>query len=133
MKEKKKKAKSRLTDSVIDKLQNYFGIALRSKVGNVKEMQNAIFMLPRPKIVIFTHTTPKHQIHGANMVEIFRITQICTNPGISVDVKSAIKPIYSDLSKATELKKCLHGLTQNYYESFNSTVWERVLKMTFSY
>ena len=42
VKEKKKKAKSRLTDSVIDKLQNYFGIALRSKVTDVKEMQNAI-------------------------------------------------------------------------------------------
>ena len=38
----KKTAKSRLTDSVIDKLQNYIGIALRSKVGDVKEMQNAI-------------------------------------------------------------------------------------------
>ena len=42
VKGEKQKAKSRLTDSVIDKLQNYFGIALRSKVGNVKEMQSAI-------------------------------------------------------------------------------------------
>ena len=36
------KAKSRLTDSIIDKLQNYFGIALRSNVGSVKNMQDAI-------------------------------------------------------------------------------------------
>ena len=39
---KKVKAKSLLTDSSIDKFQNYFGIALRSKVDNVKEMQEAI-------------------------------------------------------------------------------------------
>ena len=36
------KAKSRLTDSVIDKLQNYFGIALRSNVGDLQKMQDAI-------------------------------------------------------------------------------------------
>ena len=40
--EKKVKAKCRLTDSLIDKLQKYFGIALRSKVDNVKEMQDVI-------------------------------------------------------------------------------------------
>ena len=28
------KVKSRLTDSIIDKLQNYFGIALRSNIGD---------------------------------------------------------------------------------------------------
>ena len=39
------KSKSRLTDSIIEKLQNYFGIALRSKVNNVKEMRNAILAL----------------------------------------------------------------------------------------
>ena len=31
-------AKSRLTDGVIDKLQNYFGIALRSNIGDLKNM-----------------------------------------------------------------------------------------------
>ena len=31
-------AKSRLTDSLIDKLHNYFGIALRSNVSNAKDM-----------------------------------------------------------------------------------------------
>ena len=33
------KAKSRLTDSIIYKLQNYFGIALRSNLGDLKNMQ----------------------------------------------------------------------------------------------
>ena len=69
-------------------------------------------------------------MHGANVVEILRIKNLYQpGPGISVDVKSAFKPIYSDFSKASELEKCLRGLTQNCNESFNSTVWERMLKM----
>ena len=29
------------------------------------------------------------------------------------------------------LKKCLHGKTQNQNESFNSTIWERAPKMNY--
>ena len=36
------KVKSRLTDNIIDKLQNYFGIALRGNIGDLKKMQEAI-------------------------------------------------------------------------------------------
>ena len=49
-------------------------------------------------------------------------------PGISNDVIAAIKPVYADLTKPEILQKCLHGLTQNPKESFNSTIWERVRK-----
>ena len=31
------KVKSRLTDNIIHKLQNYFGIALRSNIGDLKK------------------------------------------------------------------------------------------------
>ena len=48
--------------------------------------------------------------------------------GISVDVISAIKPIYTALTKESDLEKCLHGLTQNSNESFNATIWERASK-----
>ena len=34
--------KSRLTDPIIDKLQNYFGIALRSNIGNLENIKGAI-------------------------------------------------------------------------------------------
>ena len=37
VKKTKEKAKSRLTDALIDRLQNYFGIALRSNVKTVPE------------------------------------------------------------------------------------------------
>ena len=48
--------------------------------------------------------------------------------GISEDVIFAIKLVYADLTKADILQKCLHGLTQNPNESFNSTIWERAPK-----
>ena len=38
----KVKARSRLTDALIDKLQNYFGIALRSSAKTVPELKNAL-------------------------------------------------------------------------------------------
>ena len=52
--------------------------------------------------------------------------------GVSVDIIEAIKPVYRDLTKPDVLEKCLHGLTQNPNESFNSTVWERVTKTVYS-
>ena len=48
-----------------------------------------------------------------------------------VEVIKWVKPIYLDLIKPSELKKCLHGKTQNQNESFNSTIWERAPKMNY--
>ena len=51
--------------------------------------------------------------------------------GISDDVIHSIKPIYADLTKTEALQTCLHGLTQNPNESFNSTIWERAHKTVY--
>ena len=134
VKGKKQKAKSRLTDSVIDKLQNYFGIALHSKVGNVKEMQSAIlasmFHIALSEASNYHIYCPKTSdswcqynrdlINKANLYKY--------DAGISVDVISASKPIYAALTKESDLEKCLHGLTQNSKESSNATIWERASK-----
>ena len=42
-----------------------------------------------------------------------------------------VKLIYLDLINPDELKKCLHGKTQNQNESFNAMIWERVPKITY--
>lgn len=34
--------KSKLTDTIIDKLQNYYGIAIRSNVGNLEGIKQAV-------------------------------------------------------------------------------------------
>ena len=42
-----------------------------------------------------------------------------------------VKTTYLDLIKPQELAKCLHGMTQNQNESFNSMIWERVPKFRY--
>ena len=125
------KSKSRLTDSIIDKLQNYFGIALRCKVSNVKELKNSIlanmFHVASSTDCNYHTYCPKSNdswyqynrdiVNGTNLYR--------AGPGSSVDVIAAIKPIYSTLSDESVLERCMHGLTQNANESFNSTIWER--------
>ena len=36
-----------------------------------------------------------------------------------------------DLINPIEIQKCLHGKTQNQNESYNSMIWERILKITY--
>ena len=56
-------------------------------------------------------------------------TKLCKpGPGIASDVIKEVKPIYLGLTKADDLTKCLHRLTQNANESFNSMIWERIPK-----
>ena len=54
---------------------------------------------------------------------------ICTLPDAVV---SELNPIYERISKPKLLDKCLHGLTQNACEPFNSLVWQRCPKEHFS-
>ena len=131
------KAKSRLTDSVIDRLQNYFGIALRNNVGDVKKIQDAIlasmFHVASSETDNFHTYCPKTSHSWCQYQrDVINETNLYTpGAGISTDVITAIKPIYSDLTKCDILEKCLHGLTQNPNESFNSTIWERAQKTVY--
>ena len=61
------------------------------------------------------------------------MTKLTILISISLDeaVIKAVKPIYLDLINPVELKGCLHGLTQNQNESFNSMIWERAPKTTY--
>ncbi|GFW33769.1 uncharacterized protein TNCV_4052181 [Trichonephila clavipes] len=42
LKQKGLGGRGKLTDSFIDKLQNYYGIAIRSNVNNIEKMQSAV-------------------------------------------------------------------------------------------
>ena len=46
-------------------------------------------------------------------------------PCLTNDVIALVKPIYMDLNRVEELKKCLHGKTNNQNESYNALIWER--------
>ena len=105
------KANSRLTDSLIDKLQNYFDIAIRSNVGNVKDMQNAI--LTSMFHVASTYDDNYHTYclktsdswcqHNRDIVNKTNI--YVPVAGVSVDIIEVIRPVYRDLTKPEVLTK----------------------------
>ena len=104
-----------LTPPVIDKLQNYFGIALRAKCTTVEDMQKAIW-------ASYFHVASNEQNNYHDHCEASS-TRWCqyqryiinkTNfykhgRGLSQEVIKWVKPIYLDLIKPSELKKCLYG------------------------
>ena len=127
--------RGRLTDAVIDRLQNFFGLAIRQNKGDLQGMKNAVlaslFHVASSKThdYHFPHcpTGPdswcKLNADKANKTSTYK-----PGPGLPVNIIYKIKPIYEALSKDSELVKCLHGKTQNANESFNGLIWERVPK-----
>ena len=126
-----------LTPPVIDKLQNYFGIALRANCTTVENMQKAIwasyFHVASNELNNYhDHCEASSTSWCQYQRDIFNKTNLFKHgPGLSQEVIKGVKPIYLDLIKPSELMKCLHGKTQNQNESFNSTVWERAPKVNY--
>lgn len=129
--------KNKLTDKFIDKLQNYYGIAIRSNVGNLMNMQSAC-------IAAFFHccSGKLNQMHGqcpvgANSWCKFRRAEFSgstlneKSKGLPLTVINAIKKTYMDLCNQELLQRCLHGRTQNANESFNGLLWNIIPKETF--
>lgn len=131
--------KGRLTENIINKLQNYYGIAVRQSTGKtVYEMKKAIGavlfhctdagdpevrhrMCPRTPDTWCTYQADK--INGTSK-------HVC-KAGIPPIVSDAIKPIFISLSDDDLLKRCLHGKTQNNNESLNGMIWKRCPKDVF--
>ena len=137
VKRTKDKAKSRLTDALIDRLQNYFGIALRSNVKTVPELKSALLAnlvhVTSCKGNNFHTYCPQTsdswcQYHRdyINKTNLYR-----PGPGIASDVIKEVKTVYRDLTKDADLAKCLHGIAQNANESLNAMFWERAPKSNY--
>ena len=109
--------KGRLTDKMINKLQNYFGIAIRQCTGTtVYELKKAIgvvlfhcsealdlntrhSMCPRT-----SDSWCKFQADKVNNTNLYKY-----KPGLPAIIRDTIKPVFMDLSNDNLLKKCLHG------------------------
>ncbi|GFU91035.1 uncharacterized protein TNCV_4923661 [Trichonephila clavipes] len=129
--------KGKLTDKFIDTLQNYFGIAIRSNVGNLSNMQTAV-------IAAFFHccSTDKKPMHGQcpsgsdtwckyqKAKQEGKLYKHRT-AGLPNAVLNTVKTTYMDLCDQSLLEKCLHGKTQNANESFNGVLWSIIPKETF--
>lgn len=133
-KEKKDFGRGELKDDVIDRLQNYYGIAIRSNVGDLKAMKAAVFAA-----LFHVASSEKKQWHdhcpkgSASWCGYQRDISNKTNlykpgKGLSNPVVKSLKNVFIDLSDDKLLKKCLHGKTQNANESFNGMIWNRIPK-----
>ncbi|XP_054256863.1 uncharacterized protein LOC129003739 [Macrosteles quadrilineatus] len=125
--------KGRLTDSVIDSLQNYYGLAIRRNKNNLEKMKSDVLGILFHKAS--TDDTPQHQHCDEAWCKYKQaIKENKTykhNNSLDKVIIDQIKPIFEDLAKTELLEKCLHGRTQNINESFNSVVWSRIPKNNF--
>ena len=127
--------KGKLTNDIIDRLQNYYGIAVRQNKNDLQGMKKAILAT-----LFHVASSDKNNYHtaycppGANSWCRFRkdSTTYKSGPGLPIKIIAALKPIYNDLSADDLLSKCLHGKTRNQNESFNATIWERLPKSKYS-
>ncbi|GBM10562.1 hypothetical protein AVEN_66204-1 [Araneus ventricosus] len=128
--------KNRLTDSQIDKIQNYYGLAIRRNLNCVQAMSQAIRAIFMHKLS--TDENPQHGFCpigedswcGFKKAEATGSAYKHKN-NLPVAVVESMRPVFRDLSHPDLLKKCVHGNTQNPNESVNNVIWSRVPKSTF--
>lgn len=129
--------RGRLTDSEINLLQKYYGLAIqRNQKKTLMEMSQAVWAIYFHKLS--TDQNPQHGLCpmgedswcGFNKC-LAEGTPYTHQHSLPEAVLLSIKNVFRDLSSKELLLKCMHGRTQNPNESFNNCVWERVPKTTF--
>ncbi|GFY11932.1 uncharacterized protein TNCV_4974321 [Trichonephila clavipes] len=116
---------------------NYYGIAIRSNIGNLEEMQ-------RDVIAAFYHccSGKSNPMHGQCPLDseswcAYQRAQSAAkvfydkNAGLPKSIINKIKPTYLQLCDQILLRKCLHEKTQNANEAFNGCLWNVVPKEIF--
>ena len=130
--------RGRLTDGEINKLQRYYGMAIRRHAGskNPIDMKRDIWAIYFHKLS--TDNNPQHGLcpPGKDSWCKFRKAEAVGGSyehknSLPEAVLEEIKPIFRDLSDSALLTKCLHGHTQNPNESFNNCIWVRIPKTVF--
>ena len=124
----------KLTNSMVDRLQNYYGIAIRSNVGDLPKMKTAIgavlFHCASSKENEWHDNCPKGSDSWCKYQQDIsnKTTTYVPGPGLPKNVILHVKPIFVNLSEDALLEKCLYGKTQNQNESFNGMIWQRIPK-----
>ena len=130
--------KGKLTEKVINSMQNYYDMAIRNNVDHIHNMRKAT------GAVLYHSTDFKNQDYRHSMcpnnenswckyqLDKINGTQKYKNTiNIPVNIFPFIKPIFQDLSKKELLSKRLHGQTQNTNKTLNAIIWTRCPKNIF--
>ena len=133
------KGRGRLTDKIINKLQNYYGLALRQSTGTT------VYQLEKGVGAVLFHCSEasdldtryqmcpstkdswcKYQADKLNGTNTYK-----EKPGLPSVIKDTIRPVFVSLIDDNLLQKYLHGKTQNNNESLNGLIWKRSPKDVF--
>ena len=126
----------RLKDVVCDKMQNYFGEAIKNNVGDVEGMRNAIWAIYYHMIKDDSKSLeeqhkycPKTQnswcLYHSNR-EIY--TENTRLPSVFL---TELKNIFEHLTDSDILERCRRGFTQNQNECINGVLWSKCPKTKF--
>ena len=126
--------RGRLTDKVIDKMQNYYGKAIRGNKGNLEGMKTSIkaiqhHMVKNDKLTLkkqhqycpkSADTWCKYWKDKTDKTSVYnednRLPEVFTQQ---------LDPIFTRLSKDDLLNKYLKGMTQNQNEAANGMLWSK--------
>lgn len=119
----------RLTDALIDSLQNFYGEAIRANKGDLKGMIRAV-----QASLLHKNSTDEHPRHHLcpTGVDSWCKWQVAkakkeeyhhTKPSIPEAIVSLMRPIYARLGSRSLLEKCIDRYTQNANEALHNIVW----------
>ena len=125
---------------MIDKMQNYYGIAIRSNTGNLEAIKKNVLAT-----LFHCASNDEHPWHSSSCPpskdswcgytcmhdKALNTKTYKHGKGLPRDVTQTLKPVYATLSNDTLLRKCLDGKTQNQNESFNGMIWQCIPKTVF--
>ena len=130
--------RGRLTDKIINSLQNYFGLAIRQNQGELYAMKKAIG-------AILWHSTEFEDPEYRHRFCPWGNDSWCKwqkskslvgckfkeKQGMPLWIHEILKPVFQNLSEEELLSKCLHGQTQNCNEALNNIIWTECPKNVF--
>ena len=105
--------KGELTNVTIDKLKNYYGIIIRSNVGDLEGIKKATYAS-----LFHVASSKETNLHLAYYPDGSKWpTKFKHGPGIPITIFGKhLKLIYQHLTSDTLLRKCLHGKRRNAME-----------------
>ena len=131
--------KGRLTDKIINTIQNYYGLAIRQNIGNLYSMKKAVgailYHMSENDDNEDRHKFCPRTADSWCKFQADKLTGKSTYKD-KIALPSAIKqqliPIFKSLSCDELLSKCLHGQTQNANEALNKIIWQKCPKTIFA-
>ena len=130
----------RLTDKVIDKMQNYYDKAIRSNKGDLQGMKKSISAIFN--YVIRDHNKPLAEQHGHCPKgketwckywkdQINKSNEYNDKKRRPSVFRKELEPLFTRLSSDDLLKRCLMGITEPESEAINGMLWSRCPKTIF--